>query len=327
MVAAMTLAGGASRMQTATAGAGPASTQVGTLNGGALAVSANVDPRDFPDPFVLKAGASYFAFGTNAGDTHIQVMASTDLIKWHTRPDALPNLPRWAAPGFTWSPTVLARGDRYVLYYSVRQAAAHRQAISVASASSPGGPYVDASRGPLIYQPSLGGSIDASPFVDTDGRAYLLWKSDGNAINQPSSLWVQGLDRNGLSLTGQPSRLLGYDDACEAPLIEAPSLVLQNGTYFLFYSIRWWNTSRYAIGYATASSLRGPYTKVTTSAPWFASDGSVAGPGGQEWFIDSAGALRMVYHGWQPGRVGYPAGTRSMRLAWVTFYGGAAIAS
>jgi hypothetical protein len=134
-------------------------------------------------------------------------------------------------------------------------------------------------------------------------------------------------ERDGLTLTGQPTQLLGNRAPWEPDLIEAPSLVLHHGTYFLFYSTGWWNTRRYAIGYATAASVLGPYTKVTTCDPWFASDDSVAGPGGQEWFVDGTGATRMAYHGWQPSRVGYPGGARSMRLASVSFDGGAPIAS
>ncbi|HEX4865693.1 MAG TPA: family 43 glycosylhydrolase, partial [Acidimicrobiales bacterium] len=113
-------------------------------------------------------------------------------------------------------------------------------------------------------------------------------------------------------------RMLALDASWEDPLVEAPSLVRTGGTYFLFYSANWWNSDRYSIGYATSSSVTGPYTKVATERPWFASDANVAGPGGQEWFIDQAGQLWMAYHGWTPGRVGYPHGARSMRLARVS---------
>jgi hypothetical protein len=44
----------------------------------------NTDGRDFPDPFVLKSGAAYFAFGTNTGAVNVQVMSSTDLVHWQT---------------------------------------------------------------------------------------------------------------------------------------------------------------------------------------------------------------------------------------------------
>jgi beta-xylosidase len=209
----------------------------------------------------------------------------------------------------------------------VREPRAGRQAISVGHAADPGGPYVDASKAPLIYQVALGGSIDPSPFVDTDGAAYLVWKADANAVNQPSTLWIQRLAEDGLALTGEPTRLLGYDAAWETPLIEAPSLVYAASTYYLFYSANWWNTNRYAIGYATSPNLLGPYTKATTAGPWLASDGAVDGPGGQEWFTDGSGQLRMAYHGWEPSRVGYPDGARTLRLATVSMARGAPIAS
>jgi beta-xylosidase len=276
---------------------------------------------------VLNTGNLYLAFATNSGPTNVQVMSSGDLQTWRTEGDALPRLPSWAAPGYTWAPAVLSRGGSYVLFYTVREPRAQRQAISVATCDQPGGPYTDTSATPLIYQTDLGGSIDPSPFVDTDGTAYLLWKADSNAINLPSSLWIQPLTDQGTSLTGAPIRLLSHDAAWETPLIEAPSLILSGGTYYLFYSANWWNTDRYAIGYATASSVAGPYTKVTTEQPWFASDADVAGPGGQEWVVDQSGELRMVYHGWTPGRVGYPAGARSLRVATVSMSDGAPLAT
>lgn len=277
-----------------------------------------MDPRDFPDPFVLTTEQGYLAFGTNSGATNLQVMSSDDLQHWRTEPDALPALPVWAERGNTWAPSVLARGDTFVLFYTVREPTARRQAISVATSDQPGGPYRDATAGPLIYQLDLGGSIDPSPFVDADGAAYLLWKADSNAINRPSTLWVQRLTEDGTALVAPPIRLLAHDAAWETPLIEAPSLVSDGGTYFLFYSANWWNTDRYSIGYATSSSVTGPYAKVTSERPWFSSDATVAGPGGQEWFLDDSGQLWMAYHGWTPGNVGYPRGARSLRLAQVS---------
>jgi beta-xylosidase len=281
-----------------------------------------VDPRNFPDPFVLVVGGAYYAYATNAGPVNVQVMTSPDLVTWRTLPDALPTLPAWSQRGNTWAPVVLARPGGYVLYYAVREPRAGRQAISVATATDPGGPFTDTSTAPLIYQLNLGGSIDPSPFVDTDGTAYLLWKADSNAIHQPSNLWIQALAADGRTLVGEATRLLGYDAAWENPLIEAPSLVAEAGTYYLFYSANWWNTARYAVGYATATHVLGPYRKVTTGGPWFAADAQVAGPGGQEWFLDRAGQRHMAYHGWPPGQVNIPGGARSLRIVPVSFTSG-----
>jgi beta-xylosidase len=285
-------------------------------------VSSPVYPADFPDPFVLNAAGTYYAYGTNAGGANVQLLSSTDLAGWTRLGDALPRVASWAEPGNTWAPTVLPRRGQYVLYYTVREPRAGRQAISVATAPQPQGPFTDVSTAPLVFQLSMGGSIDPSPFVDVDGTAYLLWKSDANALRLASSLWVQPLADDGLSLVGSPGQLLDLDADWEHPLIEAPALLRDGGTYYLFYSANWWNTSGYAVGYATADNVLGPYRKATTAAPWLSSDAGVAGPGGQEFFTDVAGATWMAYHAWQPGQVGYPGGARTLRIARLGLDGG-----
>lgn len=286
-----------------------------------------VDPRDFPDPFVLRTDTRFYAYATNGNGSNVQVMTSDDLVTWHGAPDALPAIASWAQKGNTWSPCVMPWNGTYILFYVCREPKRGRQAISVATSADPGGPFTDNSSDPLIYQLDLGGSIDPSPFVDADGTAYLIWKADSNAINRPSSIWLQPIGTDGTTLTGAPTEVLRYSAPWEDPLIEAPSIVLAGSTYFLFYSANWWNSERYSIGYATSLTLSGPYTKITTSAAWFTSDGEVAGPGGQEWFTDPTGQVRMAYHGWTPGRVGYPLGARSLRLATVDFTGPAPVVS
>ena len=220
-----------------------------------------VDPRDFPDPFVLNTDAGFYAYATNGGGSNVQVLTSPDLVTWDGAADALPALAAWAQRGNTWAPCVLPGNGAYVMFYACREPKAGRQAISVATSAHPGGPFTDTSSGPLVYQLDLGGSIDPSPFVDADGTAYLVWKADSNAINQPSSIWLQPIGPNSTTLTGAPTELLGYGAPWENPLIEAPSIVRAGSTYFLFYSANWWNTDRYSIGYATATAVGGPYTK------------------------------------------------------------------
>jgi beta-xylosidase len=281
---------------------------------------------DFPDPFIVNVEGTYFAYATNAGGSNVQVMSSVDLVAWRPLSDALPALPGWAQAGNTWAPSVAATAGSFVLYYTVRVTPPRsrdpgRQAISVATSPQPEGPFTDVSDGPLIFQLDQGGSIDPSPFTDSDGSRYLVWKADANALNRPSTLWGQPLSEDGLVLTGSATKLLDFDAPWEDPLIEAPSLVQTDGRYYLFYSANWWASGNYAVGYAVGGAPLGPYDKITTSGPWFASDADVAGPGGQEFFVDHGGALRIAYHGWQPGQVGYPAGVRTLRLGRLAFDG------
>ena len=136
-------------------------------------------PFDFPDPFVLTVGGTYFAYATNSVEGNIQIIQSTDRIHWTAVGNALPNLPSWATPNHTWAPAVLPVGGQYVLYYTAQLAKGGPQCISAAVASQPQGPFIDTSAGPFACQPTLGGSIDPSPFVNADGTPYLVRKSTG----------------------------------------------------------------------------------------------------------------------------------------------------
>ena len=48
--------------------------------------------------------------------------------------------------------------------------------IGVATASTPAGPFNSSSSEALTCNEAMGGMIDPSPFVDTDGSVYLLYK-------------------------------------------------------------------------------------------------------------------------------------------------------
>ena len=279
--------------------------------------------EDFPDPFVLRDGDRYYAFATNSAGSNVRVVESSDLARWTELPDALPELPAWAKSNasLTWAPSVLRRGATFVLFYTARDVASGFQCIGRATAATPAGPYVDESSGPFICQVSgaedLCGSIDPSPFVDENGDAYLLWKSDENATacKGDARLWTHRLGIDGLSLLGSPTELLRRDRGWEAPLIEGPSMVKLQDRYYLFYSANWWESSSYGIGYATCATAVGPCAKQTLDGPFVKSAGETLGPGGQELFTDASGKLWMAYHAWSSPIVGYHnGGARSLRI-------------
>ena len=134
-------------------------------------------------------------------------------------------LPAWSRPGFTWSPAVLQRGGVFVMYVAVREPRYDRQAIAVAVADGPAGPFRPMESGPLVFQRRRGGTIDPDPFVDEDGSVHLLYKSDNELVQGRSELWSQRLAADGLSFAGRAKRLLRHDLAWESPLIEAPCLL------------------------------------------------------------------------------------------------------
>jgi hypothetical protein len=261
-------------------------------------------PYDFPDPYVLSTGTEYYAYATNSGGGEVQVIRSDDLASWKLVGDALANIPGWAQRNTTWAPAVLARPGTYVLYYTARHAASGRQCISRAVGRSPGGPFIDDSTVPLMCQLDHGGSIDPSPFVDSTGQAWLLWKSEGFGP-WPASIWSQRLAPDGKSLFGPASVLMAADRSFEKRVVEAPSLAVVGGRYVLFYSSANWKTRDYNVAYATCSSPAGPCQK-PADGQLLRSGTRLAGPGGAEFFRTANGAPWVAFHAFGEPDVGYP---------------------
>jgi beta-xylosidase len=280
--------------------------------------------NDFPDPHVILVDDTYYAYATtNGSTTNIRVISSEDLVNWENLGDALPALPKWSIlnSGYTWAPGVIQIDDKFVMYYVARDKVIDRQCIGVAVSEDPGGTFVDPNDKAFICQEELGGSIDAYPFRDDDGKPYLYWKNDGNCCGLDVWLWVQELSPDGLTLVGEPVQLIMRDQPWERPLIENPAMVRHNDKYFLFYSGNWWESHEYAVGYAVCETATGPCEK-PLNEPWFQYKAPVMGPGGEAFFTDANGNLWMAYHAWTGANVGYSGGgKRSLHIDLVTFEG------
>ena len=271
---------------------------------------------NFPDPVVVTKSGMYWALATNGQGSNVQTLSSTDLVSWEQGEDALPQLPDWSAPGKVWAPEVAKNPSGYVLYYTTAATDEHVQCIGVGLSKEPPGPYVDRSRKPLICQPNAGGSIDADAFTASDGKRYLYWKNDGNAIGADTYISVQQLDRTGTKLVGQSNRLFKQDLPWEGPLVEAPFVWEDHGKFHLFYSANRFDSSEYAIGHAVADSPLGPFSK--DSQPVLATNDVAAGPGHCA-LIRKAGKVWMLYHAGPPDAVGTEMPGRNLWLSEVTF--------
>ena len=277
---------------------------------------------DFADPHVVQDGDTFYAYATGLPDDFIdiQVVSSKDLVEWSEPEDALPDRPLWQPleAGLTWAPEVVEVDGRWLMYYVAREKASGLQCLALAVAEAPAGPFLDESSEPLVCQRELGGSIDAFAFEDTDGARYLFWKNDGNARGLDTRIWVQRLSADGTRVEGAPVDTgLRQTQPWQGALVEAPTVVLRDGTYVLLYSANDYGSDAYAMGYATATAVTGPYVD-RSPQPWVDSEGDATGPGGQA-VIEVDGEQWLVYHAWQDGEEGYPQGRRAMwldRLTW-----------
>jgi beta-xylosidase len=264
--------------------------------------------QSFADPFVLRAGGTYYAYATTDGIRHISIARSNDLIEWEQLDDALPAFPQYIS-GDTWAPEVYRISDRFVMYYTGRAWRLQRpdgtgpQCIGLAVADRPEGPFVDEREEPLVCQPELGGTIDATVLEDVDGTRYLVYKNDGNCCAQLTRFYARRLSEDGLSVVGEEADLgLSNDSFWEGRVIEAPTSLVHDDTYYLFFSANDFAGPDYAVGYATASAPLGPYQDAEEN-PILTTVPGALGPGHQAIVADDDGDPWMVYHAWDAGLI------------------------
>jgi beta-xylosidase len=269
---------------------------------------------------VLRIGGTYHAYATQGNNENVQTLTSTDLIKWTSGKDALPQVGGWAAPGNTWAPEVIKIGAQYVMYYVAHDNRSAKQCIGRAVSASPAGPFRDRSSEALVCQPPLGGSIDPDPVRAADGALYLYWKNDGNCCGAPVHLWGQRLSADGSQLIGKRTALLSNTRPWQGNLVEAPEMVVRNGGYTLFYSANNYASTNYGIGYATCRGPLGPCTDRST-ASLIPSNNVAAGPGHCFVLQLPDGRWWMLYHAWPPDAIGSASPGRKLWLEPITWHG------
>ena len=283
----------------------------------ALTYRNPVFDKAVPDPSVIRARGSYWAYATATSWERpgrvFPILRSRDLVHWRPVGDVFKRRPSWGSKDLWWSPSALAYGGRYYVFYSAWSAAQAHHCVAVATARSPAGPFHD--HGPLGCADALGSDyIDPDPFVDNDGRAY-LYLSAGKPVPQMS---VVPLSPDLLSFAGPRLPLFGVTQPWElAPsgyaTVEGPYMVEVGGGYYLYYSGNaWWGD--YALGYASSHSALGPFIKSGRNSILHG-DSHVQGPGGGSVVTGPGGHLWLAYHGWRPGQAGRPGAPRLLRIA------------
>ena len=280
--------------------------------------------QDFPDPFILQDGDTYYAYATNAAGKNISLARSDDLVHWQLLGDALPALPKWAklTGGLTWAPEVIKVADRYIMYYTTRDKASDKQCVGQAVSDSPEGKFKDTNTKAFVCQSQQGGTIDPDPFQDDDGKLYLYYKNDGNCCSMATYIYGQELAPDGLSLLGEPVRLIRNDKQWEGHVIEAPTMFKHDGKYYLFYSANNYAGFEYAVGYANCESPLGPCEDAPEN-PILKShlenkDALIIGPGHQDVF-QVGDQTWIMYHVWQALSSGLRGSQRFMwldRIEW-----------
>ncbi len=240
------------------------------------------------DPFILNYQGRYYAYGT--GEDGFRVYVSDDLVDWTAKGIALDLDNCWGTKWF-WAPEVyyIESRDLFYMFYSAEE---H---ICVATSTSPEGPFVQDEMEPIREEQG----IDASLFIDRDGKAYLYFVrfTDGNVI------WVAEMNDDLKSLKEETlTKCLSAEEPWETimgKVAEGPSVFKDGETYYLLYSANDYQSQDYAVGYATASSPLGPWTKYEGNpifSKGFPNAGNLIGIGHGAPLKTTDGKLMYVFH-------------------------------
>lgn len=278
----------------------------------------------FADPFVLRFGETWYAYGTGyqgdaaAVDDHNRVFEarrSRDLVHWETLgcvlepPDGLPEPERPGEHREFWAPEVVQIDRRWAMYYSTGiEDRDHR--LRVALADRPEGPFIDAG---VELAPGERFAIDADPFQDDDGTWYLYYARDmleGERVG--TSIAVDRLV-SPTRLAGEPRAVLPpsadwqlyrrarpmYGSVYDWHTLEGPFVRKRHGRYWMLFSGGAWTDNTYAVSWAVSETPVGPFTEATgdgasllRTVPGLVGPGHcsvVEGPDGGDW---------LVYHAW-----------------------------
>jgi arabinan endo-1,5-alpha-L-arabinosidase len=276
----------------------------------------------FADPAVIKAKDGYwYAFGTTdplregEGEFHtIPISRSKDLVDWEYVGDAFeePTEVSWAAEdGALWAPDIRYIDGTYYLYYVVTQTegitdpeGTNDNAIGVATAPTPAGPWTDS--GAPVVDPRPGDSgnpddykwtFDPNEFTDSDGTKYLYYGSYYGGI------FVTELSEDGTEAVGEPT-MVAIDNRYEGAYV-----VKRGDYYYLFGSSA--NccagpTTGYSVYVGRSKSPEGPFldkegqsmteSRVGGSIVITPNGNKWVGPGHNAVVTDLSGEDFFVYH-------------------------------
>ena len=261
---------------------------------------------DMADPSVLRVGATFYLFGSNAG-LRAPVVTTSSLDGSGRRTEAMPSPVPWSSrPGQLWAPTVGQFGGRFVMFFAADRIdppdPANPQCIGRAWADGPAGPYTP-EQFPVHCGIDGRGILDPQVFDGPDGQRWLLVAMGNTEV----PIQTIKLDDNA-NLVTAPFGIYARTHAWEGRFLENPSMVFDpsSNTYVLAYSAGDWWTAGYSTGVARCASPLG-FCSSSPDGPWISSASGRTGPGGMSFFTAADGGLQGVYSSFAAGVEGTAA--------------------
>ncbi|MFD2147815.1 glycoside hydrolase family 43 protein [Mucilaginibacter antarcticus] len=266
------------------------------------------------DPTIFYDNGQYYLYGTSS-NRGFTVYQSADLEHW-TGPvgkkegHALLRGDSYGKRGF-WAPQIFKHNNKYYMAYTADE---H---IAIAESDSPLGPFTQKVAKEIS---GPGKQIDPYIFKDTDGQLYLYHVR----LQQGNRIFVAKLksDMSDIDTTTTKeclSAMLPWENTAKSdwPVSEGPTVVKRDGLYYMLYSCNDFRNINYAVGYATATSPMGPWTKYTGNPILSRAVTGMNGTGHGDLFTGKGGQLYYVLHTHHDNNT--PNGQRKTGLVKVAF--------
>lgn len=275
--------------------------------------------RYMADPFVIRVGQKYYAYGTSderANGKVFPILESEDLANWTYVDNALVAL---ADPSKScyWAPAVAERDGKFYLYYSAGGPAGEGHQLRVAMSKSPTGPFIDQDK---VLLPEESFTIDAEPFRDPQsGKWYLFFSKDFYDGRAGTGIAVVGLNDDMVSVSGPIHTVVRATEDWQIfernrdwlgkkwdkwHTVEGASVIYKNGKYYCLYSGGRWESDGYGVGYAVSDTVTGPYVdshNQSGASVLSAHSGKLLGPGHNSLTVAPDGKTDVIiYHAWDP---------------------------
>lgn len=224
----------------------------------------------FRDTHIVPDGGKYYAVGTCAPvwggpNPGVKLYVSDNLVDWkfdRMLIDAFAlDSNVWYKDRF-WAPELRKIGDKYFLTFNCQNNSGgfgdvenqkHYHACGLAVADCITGPYTVVTPDEPLTPFA---SNDMTLFQDDDGKVYCFFNNGWTDLH---IIYVAELDLENFKLKEYPVELIKQEPGkWDGAGVEGSHVVKKDGIYYLFYS-SW--TRGYAVGYATATDIHGPWTK------------------------------------------------------------------
>lgn len=269
------------------------------------------------DPTIFVHEGTYYLYGTNDLNSSegFPVYTSTDLTTWEGPKgvqdgNALKKGDAYGTKGF-WAPQVFEYNRRFYMAYTADE---H---IAFAESKSLLGPFTHATRQEADQSEK---QIDPFVYFTEDGRTYVYQVRFDHGNNIYVSEVTDDLSRlRKETLVPCITARSPWENAekTDWPVAEGATVIKHKGVYYLIYSANDFRSRDYAVGYATSSGVRGPWTKSSRNPIISRTLLGVNGTGHGDVFFDKQGAMWYVFHTHHSATQPIPRKTALVRIRFV----------